>query len=71
MTGMGGDGSKGLLEMKKQGAETIAQDEKSCVVYGMPKEAITLGAVDHIVHLQRIPQRILSAAEKHARSATA
>ncbi len=71
MTGMGGDGSKGLLEMKQNGAETIAQDERSCIVFGMPKEAIAIGAVDHVVPLQHIPQRILSAAEKHVRSAAA
>ncbi len=71
MTGMGGDGSKGLLEMKQNGAETIAQDENSCVVFGMPKEAIAVGAVDHIVPLLHIPQRILSAAEKNVRPAGA
>src|SRR6185436_10269411 len=45
LTGMGADGSNGLLEMKEEGAFTIAQDEKSCVVFGMPKEAIRLKAV--------------------------
>ena len=64
MTGMGGDGSKGMLEMKQSGAVTIAQDEQSCVVFGMPKEAIALGAVDHVAPLQKISQRILTAAEK-------
>jgi len=54
MTGMGDDGALGLLDMHKAGAETIAQDEKSCVVYGMPKEAVKLGAVSHIHPLQEI-----------------
>ena len=59
MTGMGDDGALGMLEMKKAGAATIAQDEKSCVVFGMPKEAIELGAVDLIVPLKSIAARIL------------
>lgn len=54
MTGMGDDGAKGLLEMKEAGARTIAQDEKSCVVFGMPKEAIKLGAADKIMPLLEI-----------------
>jgi two-component system chemotaxis response regulator CheB len=54
MTGMGDDGAKGLLEMKEAGAVTIAQDEQSCVVFGMPKEAIKLGAVDRILPLENI-----------------
>jgi len=54
MTGMGGDGARGLLEMKQAGAKTIAQDEKTCVVFGMPKEAIKLGAVDKILPLEAI-----------------
>ncbi len=54
MTGMGGDGARGLLEMKQAGANTIAQDEKTCVVFGMPKEAIKLGAVDKILPLETI-----------------
>jgi len=60
MTGMGDDGAKGLLEMKEAGAKTVAQDEKSCVVFGMPKEAIKLGAADKIVSLEQIPSVILS-----------
>jgi two-component system chemotaxis response regulator CheB len=59
MTGMGRDGAEGMLEMKKAGAENIAQDERSCVVYGMPKEAVALGAVDHIVPLDMIPRKVL------------
>jgi two-component system chemotaxis response regulator CheB len=54
MTGMGDDGARGLLEMKEAGAFTIAQDEKSCVVFGMPKEAIKRNAVDRILPLDQI-----------------
>jgi len=60
LTGMGGDGAKALLEMKRGGAFTIAQDEASCVVFGMPKEAIKLGAVDKVLPLTEIPAAILS-----------
>jgi two-component system, chemotaxis family, protein-glutamate methylesterase/glutaminase len=59
MTGMGDDGAKGLLEMKKVGSGTIAQDEASCVVFGMPKEAIALGAADKVVSLGAIPREIM------------
>ena len=58
MTGMGDDGARGLLEMKQAGAHTFAQDEASCVVFGMPKEAIKLGAADRVVPLQQIPELI-------------
>lgn len=58
MTGMGADGAKGLLQMKKSGAQTIGQDEKTCVVYGMPKVAYELGAVDYQVPLEQIAQKI-------------
>ncbi|NTU42171.1 MAG: chemotaxis response regulator protein-glutamate methylesterase [Nitrospirales bacterium] len=54
MTGMGDDGAKGMLEMKEAGAYTIAQDEASCVVFGMPKKAIELGAVDKIAGLAQL-----------------
>lgn len=60
LTGMGGDGAKALLEMKRKGAFTIAQDEASCVVFGMPKEAIKLGGVDKIYPLADIPAAILT-----------
>ncbi len=60
LTGMGADGAQGLLEMKQAGASTIAQDEQSCVVYGMPKEAVKIGAVDEVVPLDKIGQRLLS-----------
>jgi len=62
LTGMGADGAQGLLRMKEAGARTIAQDEASCVVFGMPREAIRLGAADRIVSLSRIPAAIMSAA---------
>jgi len=55
MTGMGDDGAHGLKEMHDTGALTFAQDEVSCVVFGMPKEAIRLGGVDHVVGLDQIP----------------
>ncbi|MDP4132692.1 MAG: chemotaxis response regulator protein-glutamate methylesterase [Bacillota bacterium] len=61
LTGMGKDGAKGLLEMKKKGAYTIAQDEKSCIVYGMPKEAISLGAAKKISPLDNIAEEIIKA----------
>jgi len=59
MTGMGNDGARGLLKMHQAGARTVAQDESTCVVFGMPKEAIRLGAVDHVRPLQSIPREIL------------
>jgi two-component system chemotaxis response regulator CheB len=59
LTGMGADGAEGLLEMKQAGAGTIAQDEKSCVVFGMPKEAIKLGGTDRVVPLDKIAQEII------------
>ncbi len=54
LTGMGADGAAGMLEMKKAGARTIAQDESSCVVFGMPKEAIKLGGADRVLPLDQI-----------------
>jgi len=59
LTGMGSDGAEGLLEMKKLGAATIAQDEKSCVVFGMPKEAIKLNAVDYVMPIDQIASQIV------------
>jgi two-component system chemotaxis response regulator CheB len=59
LTGMGDDGAKGLLEMKQAGAKTIAQDEKSSVVFGMPKEAIVLNAVDKIMPLSNIADYVM------------
>jgi len=54
MTGMGDDGAKGLKEMRDAGSATIAQDEESCIVFGMPKEAIRLGAAENIVPLDSL-----------------
>ncbi|HLY72480.1 MAG TPA: chemotaxis response regulator protein-glutamate methylesterase [Planctomycetota bacterium] len=62
LTGMGKDGARGLLDMKSAGAATIAQDEASCVVFGMPREAIALGAVDRATALPRIAESILNMA---------
>ncbi len=62
MTGMGDDGAAGLLEMRDAGAATIAQDERTSVVFGMPKEAIVRGAVDEVVPLPKIPSIILKRA---------
>ncbi len=61
LTGMGADGAKGMLEMKTAGAVTFAQDEATCVVYGMPKEAVKLGAVDHVVPLNKMSEKVLQA----------
>jgi two-component system chemotaxis response regulator CheB len=58
LTGMGSDGAAGMLELKRAGAHTIAQDEQSCVVFGMPREAIRLGAVDQVVPLNRVAQTL-------------
>jgi two-component system chemotaxis response regulator CheB len=59
MTGMGDDGAAGLLEMRRAGAHTVAQDEDSCVVYGMPREAVKRGAVEQSVPLDGIAKSIL------------
>jgi len=66
---MGDDGARGLKEMREAGAATLAQDEASCVVFGMPKEAIALGAAEKVVALQDIPgemMRYAYAREAHA-----
>jgi len=60
MTGMGDDGARGILEMKESGARTIAQDENSCVVFGMPKEAIKLNAIDHVLPLEKIASFVIN-----------
>ena len=62
MTGMGDDGARGLKEMRAAGAHTIAQDEASCVVFGMPKEAIRLDAAERVLSLDDVPRAILHAA---------
>ncbi|MCD1646497.1 protein-glutamate methylesterase/protein-glutamine glutaminase [Marinobacter adhaerens] len=59
MTGMGDDGARGMKIMKECGAVTVAQDEASCVVFGMPKEAIKLGAVDIVTPLKQIPELVM------------
>ena len=57
---MGADGADGLLAMRKNGAKTIGQDESTCVVYGMPKEAARAGAVEKVVPLGQIAQEIMN-----------
>jgi len=66
MTGMGDDGAQGMLELHNSGATTIAQDEESCVVFGMPGEAIKRGAADKIVPLDKIAATIMESAEKES-----
>ena len=68
LTGMGADGAKGLLNMRKAGARTIGQDEASCVVYGMPKVAYELGGVERQAPLHDVPKRILELVEEDERS---
>lgn len=60
LTGMGGDGAQGLLKMREAGAQTIGQDEASCVVYGMPKVAYDLGAVQYQCTLTAIAKKVYS-----------
>ncbi|MFH0809925.1 MAG: chemotaxis response regulator protein-glutamate methylesterase [Pseudomonadota bacterium] len=64
MTGMGDDGARGMLEMKQSGAQTLAQDEASCVVFGMPKEAIDRGGVDKVVSLTGLVPNIMRLAKE-------
>ena len=58
LTGMGSDGANGLLQMKKNGARTYAQDEESSLIYGMPRVAYEIGAVDKVLNLDKLPQEI-------------
>ena len=58
LTGMGGDGAEAMLEMSQSGAWTIAQDEASCVVFGMPRQAIAAGGVREVLPLSDIPARL-------------
>lgn len=67
LTGMGSDGAQGLLTMHEAGAHTVAQDEASCVVFGMPKVAIDLGAVDEVLGVDRIAGDIMRTAERAER----
>lgn len=60
MTGMGDDGARGMKEMHETGARTCAQDEETCVVYGMPKEAVKLGGVDEVIPLQEVADNIMN-----------
>jgi two-component system, chemotaxis family, protein-glutamate methylesterase/glutaminase len=69
LTGMGSDGALGLHKLRSRGAWTIAQDEASCVVYGMPQAAVKLGAVDQQVSLDRIPHALLRALQARATTA--
>jgi two-component system chemotaxis response regulator CheB len=64
LTGMGDDGARGLLAMRRAGAATLAQDEASCVVFGMPRAAIELGAAAHVVPLTRVAEVTLACAEE-------
>ncbi len=64
LTGMGDDGATGLLEMREAGARTLAQDEASCVVFGMPREAIRRGAAERVVSLDTVDREIMAV---HAR----
>lgn len=69
LTGMGNDGAAGLKEMKDAGAATIAQDEKTCVVYGMPKVAVEMDAADHVLPLGSIASAVLELASSHTAAA--
>jgi two-component system chemotaxis response regulator CheB len=60
LTGMGRDGAAGLLDMRKAGAYTLAQDEASCIVFGMPREAIAMGAADEIASLSEMSRRVMT-----------
>ncbi len=60
LTGMGGDGAVGLLEMKRAGSFNIAQDESTSVVFGMPKEAIAKGGIDVVLPLGKIADRVIA-----------
>jgi two-component system, chemotaxis family, protein-glutamate methylesterase/glutaminase len=60
LTGMGSDGARGLLKMKQAGARTLAQDEASCVVFGMPREAIRMGAADRVVPLRQMAEELIA-----------
>ncbi|HEY6252078.1 MAG TPA: chemotaxis response regulator protein-glutamate methylesterase [Candidatus Angelobacter sp.] len=66
LTGMGDDGASGMLDIKRAGGSTVAQDEETCVVFGMPQKAISTGAVDSVAPLSRISELILSWARQDA-----
>lgn len=69
LTGMGADGAKGLLDMREAGAHTIAQDEATSVVFGMPKEAIKLGAANEVASLPEVPKAIFKALQATSQAA--
>jgi two-component system chemotaxis response regulator CheB len=71
LTGMGADGAKGMLQLREAGAHTIAQDEATCVVFGMPKEAIKLDAAVEVLPLDRIPEALMRAVAASDKSAAA
>ena len=71
LTGMGADGAAGLLAMRQAGAQPLAQDEKSCVVFGMPKEAIHMGAAEQIVPLDAMAGRIVNTLSRNEAPAAA
>jgi two-component system chemotaxis response regulator CheB len=68
LTGMGNDGAKGLVAMRQAGARTIAQNEATCVVFGMPKEAIAMGGAEEVVALERIADRFLTLSHASSRA---
>ncbi len=65
LTGMGNDGASGLLKMKEAGATTIAQDKSSSVVWGMPREAVEIGAACHVLSLNKMPSKIVTLCEQY------
>ena len=71
LTGMGDDGSRGLLKMREAGARTFAQDKESCVVYGMPKAAAEIGAVECVGPPEEIPRRVIKALSRACRASSA
>jgi two-component system chemotaxis response regulator CheB len=66
LTGMGADGSQGMLTMKQTGARTIAESERTCVVFGMPREAIRLGAAQHVLDLGEIAPLLVQSTRANA-----
>ncbi|MFL4114257.1 chemotaxis protein CheB, partial [Pseudomonas aeruginosa] len=64
LTGMGKDGARGLLAIRQAGGYTLAQDEATCVVYGMPREAVELGAAEDVLPLERIAAALLQQAAR-------
>jgi two-component system chemotaxis response regulator CheB len=65
LTGMGKDGANAMMEMRQAGSYNLAQDEASCVVFGMPREAIAVGAVHEVAGIQDMAQRVLSRLASH------